>query len=362
MFELSVLLVVGPLAVAIALVARHGKHEPRDAVEQLDRLQVAIHRVTRLLDEGLDSQATLEIGLGTVVDAVDAAAGRARVAGAFRAVTFEAVPVQAGARDADALLAVERAALTGRSLREFHGGWWAIAAPLLPRREPESEPIGAIAVCRRDRPFSRDEEIVFEYVTAHAAVALEAIALHERLVELAIRDDLTGLGNHRHFHEALDALVDDALVSGALLSVLLVDMDDFRGINGAFGHATGDEVLRAVGRVVRDNLRITDEAARYAGQQIAVALPGTDLDGACTVAEDIRAGIAALNFRGGTLKVTASVGMAELSDHVASREGLVFAVESALDEAKRAGKDHIAGYQPPARAGRFSRARTHEPR
>jgi diguanylate cyclase (GGDEF)-like protein len=348
--ELALLLFVGPLAIALALAARLSQRQPRDPADQLDRLQVAVHRIARSLEDGLDSEATLDVALGTVVEAVGAAAGRARLAGTFKARTFEPVPPQPGARDAEALLTVERAALFGRSEREFHGGWWALGAPLLARRERDSVPIGALAVCRRGMPFRRDEEDLLEFIAAQASLSLEAIAMHERLVALAVRDELTGLGNHRHFQEALEALVDAALASESPLSILLVDMDDFRGVNARFGHAVGDAVLRAVGELVRRRCRMVDEAARYAGQQIAVALPGIDLDGACTVADEIRSDIAALDLRGGTLKVIASIGIVELSDRVTSRQGLIFAVEEALDEAKRAGKNHIAGWLGGARA------------
>jgi diguanylate cyclase (GGDEF)-like protein len=176
--------------------------------------------------------------------------------------------------------------------------------------------------------------------------------MHERLVQLAVRDDLTGLANHRHFQESLEGLVDAALASGDPLSILLVDLDDFRGVNARFGHSVGDTVLRAVGQLVRQRCRMVDEAARYAGQQIAVALPGIDLDGACAVADAIRADVAALDLRSGALKITASVGIVELSERVTTREGLIFAVEEALDEAKRAGKNHIAGWLAGSRGRR----------
>jgi diguanylate cyclase (GGDEF)-like protein len=344
LLEVAVLLFVGPLAIALALAVRLGQRPAHDPAEQLERLQVAIHRVARSLDDGLDSRATLDVALGTAVDAVGAAAGRARLAGSFHARTFEPVPPEPGARASEALLAVERAALIGRPEREFHSGWWAMGTPLLARREPDADPIGAIAVCRRGKPFSREDEDLFEYIAAQASVTLEAIAMHERLVALAVRDDLTGLGNHRHFQEALEELVGAAQAAGEPLSVLLVDLDDFRNVNTRFGHRVGDEVLSAVGRAVRQRCRMVDVAARYAGQQIAVALPGVDLDGAVTVADAIRADIAAIDPRAGRLKITASVGIVELSDRVASREGLIFAVEEALDEAKRAGKDHVAGW------------------
>jgi diguanylate cyclase (GGDEF)-like protein len=351
MTELATIVLVGPLAVALALVVRHRQRRPHEALAQLDRLQTAIHRLGRSLDDGLDSRATLEVALGIAVDATNAAAGRARLVGTFHATTYEAVPRQPGAAIAEALLAAERAALAGRSVRELHDGWWAIGAPLVARREPRPTPMGAIALCRPDTPFSRDEEDVFEFLAAQTALSLEAIALHERLMQQIVRDDLTGLANHRYFQEALGVRVEESLSAGRPLSVLLVDLDDFRTVNAALGHAAGDEVLRSVGRIVRDHCRMTDVAARFAGQQIAVALPGIDVDGACTVAEEIRSAIAAMEAGDGTLRVTASVGIAELSSRVPSREGLIYAVESALEEAKRAGKNHIAGFRDAWLAG-----------
>jgi diguanylate cyclase (GGDEF)-like protein len=356
MIELAAVALVVPLGGALLMALRDGRrrlHDALDRVEQIERererVHVAIHRMARLLDDGLDRWTTLEAALGTAVDAVDAAAGRARLAGSFEARTFEAVPHRPGAADADALHAAERAALAGHRWREFYGGWWALGCPLSPSREPHGDPIAAIAVCR-DAPFSRQEEDLFAYLVTQTAASIEAIALHERLSEQVVRDELTGLGNHRRFQEVLEESVETVLCSGKPLSVILVDLDDFRSFNCTFGHRVGDEALRAVGCVVRDHCRMTDEPARYAGQQIAVALPGADLEGAWATAEDIRSDIAALEVGEDRAKVTASVGIVELSPRVASREGLLFAVEAALDEAKRAGKDRSVGFRGPYRA------------
>jgi diguanylate cyclase (GGDEF)-like protein len=356
MVEPAVAAFVVSLVVLLALTARDGYRRLRNMLDHIaqlererERVHVAIHRVARSLDDSLDRCTTLEVAVGTTVDAVAAAAGRARLAGSPKARTFDAVPHRPGAASAEALLAAERAALAGRSGRESYDGWWALGAPLVASREPRADPVGAMAVCR-EAPFSRDEEDLFAYLAAQTAASLEAITLHERLSEQVVRDELTGLGNHRRFQQVLATRVDEALRSGAPLSMLLLDLDDFRSINAALGHGAGDDVLRAVGQVVRDHCRMTDEPARYAGQQIAVALPGTDLEGAWAVAEDIRSDIAALDVGDGTVSVTGSVGIIELSTRVASREGLIFAAEAALDEAKRAGKNRTVGFRGPYRA------------
>jgi diguanylate cyclase (GGDEF)-like protein len=357
MIELAAIAVVLPLGAVLLMAVRDGQRRLREALARVDRLErerarvhVAIDRVSRSLDDGLDRCTTLDVALGTTVDAVGAAAGRARIAGSFDARTFEAVPHSPGAADADALLAAERAALAGHRGRERFDGWWALGAPLMPRREAHADPIGSIAVCRRDGPFSREEQDLFTFLATQTAASIEAIALHERLSEQVVRDEITGLGNHRRFQEVLEERLEHALCTGTPLSVILLDLDDFRELNSALGHRIGDQVLRWVGEVVRDRCRTTDEPGRYAGQQVAVALPGTDLERAWAIAEDIRADIAALGVGDDCRSVTASAGIVELSARVASREGLLFAAEAALDEAKRAGKDRCVGFRGPYRA------------
>jgi diguanylate cyclase (GGDEF)-like protein len=356
MVELALVLVGASLGLAAAGAVHDGRRRLREALERLaqlehecDRVHVALDRLGRALQGGLDRRTAVEVALGTTVDAVAAAAGRARLAGSSDARIFEAVPHRPGAGDADALLAAERAALAGHRGHEFHDGWWALGSPLLPCREEDADPIGAIAVCRYDAPFSREEEDLFGYLAAQTAASLEAIALYERVGQA--RDEVTGLANHRHFQEILAARVDESLRSGKPLSLLLIDLDDFRSLNAALGHGTGDEVLHAVAQAVRRRCRTSDEPARFAGQQIAVAVPGADLDEAWLVAEDLRSAIAALEFEAGGewLNVTASIGIVELSQRVASREGLIFAAETALDEAKRAGRNRAVGFRGPYR-------------
>jgi diguanylate cyclase (GGDEF)-like protein len=351
MVESALALVV----VALGLTVGHGYRRLREVLERTGQLErervrvhVAIQRVARSLDDRLDHSTTLDVALGTMVDAVAAAAGRARLVGSYQARTFEAVPQQPGAGDAEALLAAERAALAGRGARECHDGWWALGSPLLATREPQPDPIGAVSVCRR-MPFSREERELFAYLAVQTAASLEAVMLHERLIEHGLQDTLTGLASHRRFHEVLERQVEEALGARRPLSVLLLDLDDFRGVNAAFGHAAGDQVLGAVGQVVRDHCPPTGEAGRYGGQQIAVALPGRDVDGAWTVAEHIRADIAALDleFGEGDVEITASAGIVELSARVASSEGLMFAADAALEEAKRAGKNRTVGFRGP---------------
>jgi diguanylate cyclase (GGDEF)-like protein len=348
-----ILLALLPLSLLLAALARVRQRRLDDALQRLadvererERVKIAIDRVGRSLGGSLDRDAMLDVALGTAVDAVGAEAGRARLTGSFHARTFEAVPHRPGATEAEVLLAVERAALAGKATVAGEGGWWAMGRPLGSRRVGAAGTIGALAVCRAERRFSRDEEELFSYLAAQTAASIDAIALHAHLEGRISTDELTGLANHRRFQEILQAEVERATNCGVSLSLVLFDLDGFRRINALHGHEAGDEVLRAVAGVLSDHCHITDEPARYGGEQLAVALAGRDIEAARALAEDVRADIAALRLQIGeaTVRVRASAGIAELSGRVRSREALVLAAEAALEEAKHAGRDRTVGF------------------
>jgi diguanylate cyclase (GGDEF)-like protein len=157
-------------------------------------------------------------------------------------------------------------------------------------------------------------------------------------------DELTGLFNHRRFQEVMTAEVERARRYGQEMGLIMLDIDNFKRVNDTFGHMQGDLVLREVARVLRQSAREIDEPARYGGEEMAVALPQTDLDGAYNFAERVRKRIEALEVPvldgDGTLKVTASFGAASLARAPgADKDSLVAAADSALYRAKRSGKN-----------------------
>ena len=160
----------------------------------------------------------------------------------------------------------------------------------------------------------------------------------------AVTDELTGLFNHRRFQEVISAEVERARRYGQEMGLIMLDIDNFKQVNDRYGHLQGDLVLREVARVLRQSSREIDEPARYGGEEMAVALPQTDLEGAFQFAERVRHSVEALDLPllsgDGTLKVTASFGVASLaSANHADKDALVAAADSALYEAKRAGKN-----------------------
>ncbi len=123
-----------------------------------------------------------------------------------------------------------------------------------------------------------------------------------------------GLHNRRFFFERLDAEIDRAQRYGRPPSLVLVDLDHFKRINDTFGHTTGDAILRETARVLRENVRETDDIARYGGEEFVLLLMETGLADASAVAEKLRAAVATHDFAAGgaALRVTISLGVAEL--------------------------------------------------
>jgi len=131
---------------------------------------------------------------------------------------------------------------------------------------------------------------------------------------------------------------------GHEMGLIMLDIDNFKQVNDTYGHLQGDLVLQEVARVLQRSSREIDEPARYGGEEMAVALPQTDLEGAYQFAERVRRSVEDLALPlpsgKGTLKVTASFGVASLAtaDH-ADKDALVAAADGALYEAKRTGKN-----------------------
>ncbi|MDP9393318.1 MAG: diguanylate cyclase [Actinomycetota bacterium] len=160
-------------------------------------------------------------------------------------------------------------------------------------------------------------------------------ARHGQAVEGSTTDGLTGLANHRTFHEDLRRAIDLARRHGRPLSIALVDLDGFKQVNDTHGHRTGDRVLSSVGLVLRQG-RPGDTAYRIGGDEFAVILPETSTDGALIAAERIRAEVDA-----GIDGVTTSIGVATLGVSAPDAESLVQRTDTALYAAKHRGKNRV---------------------
>jgi diguanylate cyclase (GGDEF)-like protein len=165
-----------------------------------------------------------------------------------------------------------------------------------------------------------------------------------RLSRQAQTDALSGLPNRRSLNERLEGEIARAHLTGTSVSFVIADIDDFKTINDSFGHQTGDQIIRAVARVLQHSVRELDMAARFGGEEFALVLSGSRLADARRTAERVRAAlgeIAVPTPNGACARVTASFGVAEFPTY-GSVEGLVAAADAALYQAKRSGKNQVA--------------------
>lgn len=157
----------------------------------------------------------------------------------------------------------------------------------------------------------------------------------------AATDSLTGLPNKRAVGDTLNRMLAQASRTLTPLSLIVLDLDHFKEINDRFGHPVGDQALANVGAAIRSALRDSDFAGRTGGEEFAVMLPDTGLDGAISAAEKIRAAIAAISLTGADVRLSASVGIAAYPDQATGAERLERLADSALYVAKHRGRDRI---------------------
>lgn len=173
------------------------------------------------------------------------------------------------------------------------------------------------------------------------AINRELQQVLEREQLKARTDDLTGLGNRRHFFEVAEPLFAVARRYRTPLSVCMLDIDRFKRINDQLGHLGGDEVLRQVARTAAAKSREADVIARYGGEEFVLALPNTTAEGAFAAAENIRESIAANreSWEGAEIAVTVSAGVAQVRAEDDSLDALIGRADQALYAAKEAGRN-----------------------
>jgi len=191
--------------------------------------------------------------------------------------------------------------------------------------------------------FSPESSALAEWLASQASIALENARLHQVVREQAVTDELTGLVNRRRFVEALETEIARADRLDAPLSILLADLDDFKRVNDCCGHPTGDVALQTFAGLLRGHLRGIDTAARIGGEEFAVLLPGTDLEGAIAVAERIRAELAGRELLLHELGVGLTTSIGVVQHHFGTTAELIGRADAALYRAKAEGKNRVAG-------------------
>jgi len=166
--------------------------------------------------------------------------------------------------------------------------------------------------------------------------------LYERTKKLSVTDGLTGISNRPNMEQVLRSEFERSMRYGAPLSVVLLDVDHFKGVNDTYGHQKGDEILVAFASLLKKFCRANDTAARYGGEEFLMILPQSNAQGAFKIAERVREEMMKLNFTGNEshFSVTTSCGVVELDrDFIKNTDELVTMADQALYEAKNSGRN-----------------------
>jgi diguanylate cyclase (GGDEF)-like protein len=198
----------------------------------------------------------------------------------------------------------------------------------------------------KPRDFDKEKLELLSILSSFATMSIDNARLHERTLQLACTDGLTGLYNHRQFKKIFTEEVARAIRYDKALSIILFDVDDFKKFNDAYGHPNGDVVLQEMSTMLRELLRDCDTIFRYGGEEFVALLPETALPEAIKVAERIRIFVETESPRfltkiTKTHGITVSVGVAALPEDGADTTTLLKMVDDLMYKAKREGKNKV---------------------
>jgi diguanylate cyclase (GGDEF)-like protein/PAS domain S-box-containing protein len=205
-------------------------------------------------------------------------------------------------------------------------------------------------VCALDAPPPLAEQLIESRqrlaltLARQISLALANLKLRDSLRAQALRDPLTGLFNRRYMEETLDREILRVQRRNQPLALIMVDLDNLKPINDSRGHEAGDQVIKALGRFLKSQVRREDVACRYGGDEFTLIMPEASLEIACQRAELVRQGINRLRVVHGDRSlgpITASFGVATFPDHGTTGEDLVRAADAALYHAKQQGRNQL---------------------
>ncbi len=208
---------------------------------------------------------------------------------------------------------------------------------------------GALNIYRlgEDASFDDDEFELAKRFGDAAALALDNAEIRARLEHQAMTDPLTGLYNHRAFHERLRKALAHASRAHEAVSVLMLDIDDFKRVNDIYGHGAGDEILRGLAETLKDSVRSSDVVYRLGGEEFAVVITSGSPQNAEQLAHRLvnRVESTDFDFAG---RITISVGLARGPEHAMNPRELIACAEAAMMSAKARGKNQIVLYEDSA--------------
>lgn len=205
------------------------------------------------------------------------------------------------------------------------------------------EKLGVLALDSSSKnTFEHDDLQPLESVADICAAAIQNASYFDRMKQLAYVDGLTGIHNRRYFEMRIVEELERAGRFQGRMAVIMVDIDNFKRVNDEFGHLLGDEVLRLVANLLKQQLRKSDLLCRYGGEEFAIVVPETTGENAMRVAEKLRRQIETHHFPGVPRSVTISCGVADYPTQGITRDEVVAAADAALYTAKQAGRNRIA--------------------
>ena len=215
-----------------------------------------------------------------------------------------------------------------------------LAAPM----RHQQKQIGALLLgSSQEDAFSSHQARIISILCNQAAVSLENSAIIQKMEELAITDGLTGLFNHRYFQESFNRELERAGRQKQTLTLLIMDIDHFKGFNDSFGHPAGDFILKSLALLLKKNARKIDTLTRYGGEEFAALLPGIDAKNARKTAERWRKNIQRANFKSGgqSFAITLSIGFSTYPADGETKIDLIEKADRALYLAKEQGRNQV---------------------
>ena len=274
-------------------------------------------------------------------ESLRSSAGRVPMEGTLLGrVVSTGLPAWTGAEE-QPLASAAVPALTDAEDKSALLGGPALAAPL----QRGSDTLGAIVVERipGSPAYSREIGATLVSITGPAGIAVDNALLHRKAQRLSVVDPLTGVGNLRMLTTTLAAEVDRARRFDRCCSLMILDIDHFRDINSLYGYAAGDQVLAGVAARITASVRSVDRVARYGGEEFAVVCPELELSAAVSAAQRVWKAVRDQPFEvdGGSIVVRVSIGVASWPQQARTSTALLRAADSAVDEAKRLGRDQV---------------------